>query len=65
MTRLYRLLCLALFLSPFAVIAYEKRQEQRAAESWAMKVQECNREIERIRAHNRKIAEEMRKEARR
>ena len=50
MTRLYHLLCLALFLSPFAVIVYEKRQEQKAAEAWATKVQECNREIERIRA---------------
>lgn len=65
MTRLYRLACLALFLSPFAVIAYRNRQEEKAAEAWAAQVKRSNEEIAAIRARNRLIAEEMRKEARR
>lgn len=65
MNRIYRLICLALFLSPFAAIAYEKRQEEKAAEAWAEQVKRSNEEIARIRQMNRRIAEEMRKEARR
>lgn len=59
MTRLYRLLCIALFLSPFAAIAYRERQEQKANEAWAEQVKKSNREISEIRARNRRIAEEM------
>lgn len=59
MSRLYRLLCLALALTPFAIVAYRERQEQKAAEAWAEQVKKSNREISEIRARNRRIAEEM------